>query len=121
MNIPKKYQERVYEVYHDEDGYWISLEDGWELEEGESLIHAYTVKDALAQLRETYRLNYKVVILYNDGKEEVIGYEKKEKAERIKAGIEKNHRDQIKEVSVKEWGCVRERGQECREETSTLY
>lgn len=104
MNIPKKYQERVYEVYHDEDGYWITLNDGWEIEEGESLIHAYTVKDALEQLRETYKLNYKIVIVYNNGKEEIIGYEKKEKAERVKAGIEKNEGDKISSITVSEWG-----------------
>ena len=56
MTIPKKYKERVYEVIHDEDGYWINLEDGWEIEEGSGLIHADTAKDALEQLRETYRV-----------------------------------------------------------------
>lgn len=104
MNIPKKYQERVYDVTHDEGMYFINLKDGWEIEEGSSLIIADTVKDALEQLRETYRLNYKVIIVYNDGRQEVLGYEKKEKAEEIKTGIEKSKGDKIRSITVTEWG-----------------
>lgn len=102
MNIPKKYQERVYDVTHDEGMYFINLNDGWEIEEGSSLIIADTVKDALAQLRETYRLNYEVVVVWNDGKKEINGYETREKAEEIKAGYEKAFGNQL-------WACVRER------------
>ena len=25
IKIPKKYQERIMEIYHDEDGYWVIL------------------------------------------------------------------------------------------------
>ena len=32
MNIPKKYQERVFDVTHDEGMYFINLNDGWEIE-----------------------------------------------------------------------------------------
>lgn len=95
MNIPKKYQERVFDVTHDEGMYFINLNDGWEIEEGSSLIIADTVKDALAQLRETYRLNFELVITYADGKEEIIGYEKREKAEKIKGWYEHKYGNQI--------------------------
>lgn len=95
MNIPKKYQERVAEVFHDEDGWWINLNDGWEIEEGSGLIHADTAKDALAQLRESYKINYEVVVVWNDGQKEIFGYETEEKAESIKAGMYKAFGNQL--------------------------
>ena len=102
MNIPKKYQERVFDVTHDEGMYFINLNDGWEIEEGSSLIIADTVKDALAQLRETYKINYEVVVSWNNGRTETIGFEKKEKAERLKAYYLEKYDNQM---TV----CVRER------------
>lgn len=103
MNIPKKYQERVFDVTHDEGMYFINLNDGWEIEEGSSLIIADTVKDALAQLRETYKINYEVVLSWNNGRTETIGFEKKEKAESLKKYYLENYDNQM---TV----CVRERG-----------
>ena len=102
MNIPKKYQERVFDVTHDEGMYFINLNDGWEIEEGSSLIIADTVKDALAQLRETYKINYEVVLSWNNGRTETIGFEKKEKAESLKKYYLENYDNQM---TV----CVRER------------
>lgn len=29
IKIPKKYEKRIKEIYHDEDGYWVCLNFGW--------------------------------------------------------------------------------------------
>lgn len=53
LRIPKHLQERVREAYHDEDGYWINLANGWiDVNWGTHTIHEDTWSEALKELRE---------------------------------------------------------------------
>lgn len=53
IKIPKKYQERIMEIYHDEDGYWVILNKGWcGYEQGCHVIHEDTQHDMLRSIRE---------------------------------------------------------------------
>jgi hypothetical protein len=53
MKIPKKYSARVSYVDHDEDGWWIGLQDGWcWSDQGLHTIHEDTQAAALSCLAE---------------------------------------------------------------------
>ena len=54
MNIPKKYQERIQEIFRDDDGYWIYLKKGWR--KGDDICHTLaedTQKQLMWELRQT--------------------------------------------------------------------
>ena len=55
IRIPKKYAERVKEVFHDEDGYWLYLNRGWHNSDDYALhiIHEDTQAEVLKKLRWT--------------------------------------------------------------------
>lgn len=54
MKIPKKYQDRIYSVYQDEDGWWCELNRGWCYDqESQHLIHEDTRTDILKCIRLT--------------------------------------------------------------------
>jgi len=56
IKIPKKYQDRVECVEHDQDGYWLYLYDGWNWgDRGLHTIHEDTQSEVLRCLRETFR------------------------------------------------------------------
>jgi len=58
MRIPKKYEERVELLEHDEDGWWIYLNYGWCWDcKGLHIIHEDTQKEALRCLKNTNRCN----------------------------------------------------------------
>ena len=48
--IPKQYQKAVRDAYHDDDGYWVCLREGWHIEGyfAERTIH----EDTLAQVKD---------------------------------------------------------------------
>ena len=50
MAIPKRYRAGVRDAYHDEDGYWVCLYEGWHVEDyfAEHTIH----EDTLAEIAE---------------------------------------------------------------------
>ena len=59
IKIPKKYQDRIKEIYHDEDGYWVILNKGWFCEDyGLHTIHEDTQQDILRCIRETESCDY---------------------------------------------------------------
>ena len=51
--IPKKKQEAIKDAYHDEDGYWITLKDGWKVKDyfAEHVIH----EDTLTEIRSVVK------------------------------------------------------------------
>jgi hypothetical protein len=56
MTIPKKYEERVSEMYQDSDGFWIYLKRGWR--QGDNVCHTLhedTQTRLLQELRKTKR------------------------------------------------------------------
>lgn len=54
IRVPKKYEERVQEIFHDEDGYWLYLNRGWHSDDyGLHVIHEDTQADVLKMLRWT--------------------------------------------------------------------
>ncbi len=54
LKIPAKYQERVAYIDHDEDGWWIGLNDGWCWDyKGLHTIHEDSMAAVLGCLRET--------------------------------------------------------------------
>jgi len=54
MKIPKKYQNRVYEVYQDEDGFWCYLNEGWCYDQkGQHIIHEDTKTEVLKCIKYT--------------------------------------------------------------------
>jgi len=54
IKIPKKYQERVQELYYDSDGYWLHLNKGWHWDDyGLHTIHEDTKSRVLMCLRDT--------------------------------------------------------------------
>lgn len=56
--IPKKYQERVQDLYRDQDGYWIDLKRGWRRHDNLChIIHEDTQKELLNVLRKTIKCN----------------------------------------------------------------
>lgn len=58
INIPKKYQERISEIYHDEDGYWVYLNRGWCWDDyGLHTIHEDTQQQILRCIRQTEPCN----------------------------------------------------------------
>lgn len=54
IRVPKKYQERVREIYQDSDGYWCYLNRGWYWEDwGLHTIHEDTQKRILECIAAT--------------------------------------------------------------------
>lgn len=54
MKIPKKYQNRIYYIYHDEDGWWCELNEGWCYDQqGQHIIHEDTKTEILKCIRWT--------------------------------------------------------------------
>ena len=55
IRVPKKYEERIREIYHDEDGYWVYLNRGWRNYDdyGLHVIHEDTQADVLKMIRWT--------------------------------------------------------------------
>ena len=56
MSIPKKYEDRVREMFHDDDGWWIYLKRGWR--QGDNLCHTLhedTKTRLMQELRNTKR------------------------------------------------------------------
>lgn len=54
MYIQKKYQERIDEMIHDDDGWWIYLNRGWFWDDhGLHIIHEDTKAEAIQQLKYT--------------------------------------------------------------------
>lgn len=54
IKIPKKYQERVEELWYDSDGYWLILKEGWRSPEMDCrTIHEDTQARVLNYLRGT--------------------------------------------------------------------
>ena len=54
MKIPKKYQERVMEIYQDDDGWWIYLNRGWRVCDNLChTLHEDTQTRLLDELRKT--------------------------------------------------------------------
>lgn len=51
--VPKRFHEAVRDAYHDDDGYWVCLKDGWvDGIMGTHVIHT----DTISELREEARL-----------------------------------------------------------------
>lgn len=114
--IPKKYRDRIDELTHDEEGYWLWLKDGWVLDDGSHLIHAETIADLLFELRcsdeevfeeETYEevpeeeQRFEMVVVWSTGEKEVHGYRTEEDAGKALDGMYKAF------GSKQLWGCVR--------------
>ena len=58
MKIPKKYQNIIYEIYHDEDGWWCVLNRGWCYDQqSQHVIHEDTKKDILQCIKRTEKCN----------------------------------------------------------------
>lgn len=57
IKVPKKYQERIKEIYQDEDGYWCILNPDWHHVDDSHTIHEYTQADILRCIRETEPVN----------------------------------------------------------------
>jgi nitrogen fixation protein len=54
--IPKRFYEAVSDVYHDEDGYWVYLKNGWR----DGIMDTHVIHtDTIKELREEARLIYK--------------------------------------------------------------
>jgi len=51
--IPKRFHEAVKDSYHDSDGYWVILKDGWI----DGVMYSHVIHtDTTAELREEARL-----------------------------------------------------------------
>ena len=54
--IPKKFHPAVSKAWHDEDGYWVTLKDGWR----DGIMDTHVIHtDTIKELREEARLIYK--------------------------------------------------------------
>ena len=54
IRLPKKYEERVKALFHDTDGYWLILNEGWCSDDYSlHIIHQDTQADVLMMLRFT--------------------------------------------------------------------
>lgn len=55
--LPKKYQKAVKDFYKDQDGYWLTLREGYYLDgyDAEKTIHEDTKAEILTVLRECLR------------------------------------------------------------------
>lgn len=54
IRVPKKYQNRIAEIYQDIDGYWCELSGGWYWDDWSlHVIHEDTQADILRCIRET--------------------------------------------------------------------
>lgn len=54
IKVPKKYQDRIQEIYHDSDGYWCILNRGWYWDDYSlHVIHEDTQAQVLRCIRET--------------------------------------------------------------------
>ena len=54
IKVPKKYEERVKELFHDSDGYWLILNEEWCSDDYSlHIIHQDTQADVLMMLRLT--------------------------------------------------------------------
>ena len=55
IKVPKKYAERIKEIFHDEDGYWVYTNPGWHNGDDYALhvIHEDTQAEILQQIRWT--------------------------------------------------------------------
>lgn len=59
--IPKKYQNRIDSIEHDEDGWWIYLKNGFYWDDyGLHIIHEYTKAEAIKMLKLTEVCNCEV-------------------------------------------------------------
>lgn len=60
--VPKKYREAIYDIYHDEDGYWIELNKGWLVPNyyAETIIHEDTQKELFRVLRTIRSYVYEI-------------------------------------------------------------
>ena len=60
MKIPKKYQNRIYEIYNDEDGWWCYLNEGWCYDQqSQHIIHEDTKTEILQCIRWTEKCHCK--------------------------------------------------------------
>lgn len=58
IKVPNKYEERIKEIYHDDDGYWVYLNRGWRWDDCEShVIHEDTQQQILRCIRQTEPCN----------------------------------------------------------------
>ena len=55
IRVPKKYVERIKEIFHDDDGYWAYTNHGWRNGDDYALhvIHEYTQAELLQQIKWT--------------------------------------------------------------------
>ena len=54
MYIPKKYQVRIDEMFHDDDGWWIYLKSGWYWDDyGLHIINEDKKAEAIKMLKQT--------------------------------------------------------------------
>lgn len=54
IKIPKKYYDRIKEIYYDDDGYWVNLNKGWSYDGyGSHTIHSDTQQQVLKCIRDT--------------------------------------------------------------------
>ena len=61
MYIKKKYQDRIEDIFHDDDGWWIYLKSGWFWDDyGLHIIHEDTKSEAIDCLKETKPCNCSV-------------------------------------------------------------
>ena len=52
LYIPKKYKKIVHDFYHDEDGYWLIVKEGWHVEDNARTVHQDTLKEVWKDLEE---------------------------------------------------------------------
>lgn len=54
MRIPKMYQNRIIDIYRDDDGIWVTLADGWCYDQqGQHIIHEDTKTEVMKAIRWT--------------------------------------------------------------------
>lgn len=54
IKVPAKYENRISEIYHDSDGYWVYLNCGWYWDDpGLHTIHEDSQQDVLRCIRAT--------------------------------------------------------------------